>query len=126
MSTRSRPCVPSFPRKRESRFSVIAPRPTLDARRSLPPTLIGGGHDGPSLCLKPVLSPIEGAKNFIDPRERSIGLNPTDDGEFSLHPAFDALRHDRDIAIAVIVFEHLKGVLNQCRLRTVAVENHPA
>ena len=41
---------------------------TLDARRSLPPSLIGGGHDGSSLRLKHVLSIVEGARNFNHPR----------------------------------------------------------
>jgi hypothetical protein len=62
-ATGSRLPVPSFPRIRqrtdqpqaEAGIQVLCLCPsatTLDARRSLPPTLIGGGHDGLSLRLK--------------------------------------------------------------------------
>ena len=43
---------------------------TLDARWSLPPTLIGGGHDGSFLCLKHALSAVERTMDFNHPREQ--------------------------------------------------------
>ena len=55
----------------------------------------------------------------------SVGLGAGFNGQLALQPSFDSLRHDRDITIAVVVLEHLKGVLNEHVLRAVAVENYP-
>ena len=56
----------------------------------------------------------------------SVGLCAGLRGKFALQPTFDSLGHDRDVAIAVIILQHLVRILNQNILRTVAVENYPA
>ena len=56
----------------------------------------------------------------------SVGFSAGLNRKFTLQPTLEAIRHDRNIAIPMVVFEHLISVLDQHVLRAIAIKDYPA